>query len=129
MTNLPEELRYSEDHEWAVADGTDSAVIRIGITAYAAEQLGDIVYVDLPEVGQETTAGEACGELESTKNVSDLVCPVSGVVTAVNEALVDNSALVNTEPYGAGWLIEVRASDPDPLARLLDAAAYAALTA
>lgn len=129
MSNLPEILRYSEDHEWALADDTDGAVIRIGVTAYAAEQLGDIVYAELPEVGQETTAGEACGELESTKHVSDLICPVSGVVTAVNDAVVTDSAVINTDPYGQGWLIEVRATDSDPLAGLMDAAAYAAHTA
>ena len=129
MFDLPTELRYSEDHEWAIADSADPAVIRIGITEYAASQLGDIVYVDLPEVGQDTTAGEACGELESTKSVSDLICPVSGVVTAVNDAVVNDSALVNTDPYGGGWLIEVRTTDADPLAGLLDAAAYDAHTA
>ncbi|HIT74565.1 MAG TPA: glycine cleavage system protein GcvH [Candidatus Avipropionibacterium avicola] len=126
MSTLPENLRYSEDHEWVETRGDD--LVRIGITAYAAEQLGDIVYVDLPEEGQATTAGEACGELESTKNVSELICPVAGVVTAVNPAVADDPGLVNTDPYGEGWLVEIRATDGAAGEHLMDAAAYAAHT-
>ncbi|HTI21186.1 MAG TPA: glycine cleavage system protein GcvH [Kutzneria sp.] len=122
MSTIPDHLRYSAEHEWvAVSDG----IARIGITEYAAEQLGDIVYAELPGEGDSVTAGEPCGELESTKSVSDLFSPVSGEVVAVNEAVKDSPETVNSDPYGEGWLFTVRVDgDPDDL---LDSDAYAAL--
>lgn len=123
MADHPDDRSYTEEHEWLLA--TDAGVHRVGITDYAAEQLGDIVYVSLPEVGQDIARGEACGELESTKSVSDLFAPVSGVVKAVNDAVVDDPSLVNANPYGDGWLFEVELSDPGELDQLLDATGYA----
>jgi len=120
--SLPEQLRYTEEHEW-IEDRGD--VVRIGVTPYAAEALGDIVYVQLPEVGEQVSAGDACGELESTKSVSDLYAPVTGEVTAVNQAVVDDPAVVNGDPFGEGWLLEVRA---DSTGAVLTAEEYAALT-
>jgi glycine cleavage system H protein len=122
MSTIPDHLRYSAEHEWvAVSDG----VARIGITEYAAEQLGDIVYAELPNEGDAVTAGEPCGELESTKSVSDLFSPVSGEVVAVNAAIKDSPETVNSDPYGDGWLFSVQVDgDPDDL---LDSDAYAAL--
>lgn len=122
MTNIPQDLRYSREHEWA-RTGSDG-VVTVGVTAFAAESLGDVVFVDLPEVGSTVTAGEVCGEIESTKSVSELYAPVTGEVVEVNESVVDSPESVNADPYGAGWLFTVRAeSVPD----LLDADAYAAL--
>lgn len=121
--NYPEDLKYTPEHEW-VREGNESTV-RIGITDYATEQLGDIVFVSLPEVGETVTAGDTCGELESTKSVSDLFAPVSGVVTGVNEVLDGTPELVNSEPYGDGWLFEVQIGDDEDLDALLDADAYA----
>jgi glycine cleavage system H protein len=115
-------LHYSEEHEW-VAREDGSNVVAVGISAVAADALGDIVYVELPEVGSSVTAGETCGEVESTKSVSDLYAPVSGEVTEVNPALIDDPALINTDPYGAGWLFKVAASSDGPL---LSAEEYAA---
>lgn len=124
--NVPDELRYSQEHEWArVVDGTR---VRIGITDFAQDALGDVVYVDLPASGSSVSAAEAVGELESTKSVSEMYAPVSGTVVAVNEALADNPQLLNDDPYGEGWLIEIEASDPAELEALLDAAAYRSLT-
>lgn len=124
--NVPDELRYSQEHEWArVVDGTR---VRIGITDFAQDALGDVVYVDLPASGSSVSAAEAVGELESTKSVSEMYAPVSGTVVAVNEALADNPQLLNDDPYGEGWLIEIEASDPAELDALLDAAAYRSLT-
>jgi glycine cleavage system H protein len=124
--NVPDELRYSQEHEWArVVDGTR---VRIGITDFAQDALGDVVYVDLPASGSTVSAAEAVGELESTKSVSEMYAPVSGTVVAVNEALADNPQLLNDDPYGEGWLIEIEASDPAELEALLDAAAYRSLT-
>ena len=120
----PEQLRYSKEHEWlsAVEDG----VATVGITEHAAHALGDVVFVQLPEEGQEVTAGEPCGELESTKSVSDLYSPVTGTVAAVNQDVVDDPALVNSGPFEAGWLFRVRVTE-EP-ADLLDAAQYTAFT-
>ncbi len=120
--NNPEQLRYSKEHEWlsAVEDG----VATVGITEHAAHALGDVVYVQLPEEGQRVTAGEACGELESTKSVSDLYSPVSGTVVANNQDVVDDPALVNSAPFEAGWLFRVRVSE-EP-ADLLTAEQYTA---
>ncbi|MFC4947832.1 glycine cleavage system protein GcvH [Pseudonocardia sp. GCM10023141] len=125
---IPEELRYTEAHEWVreLADG----VVRIGITDHAQSQLGDVVFVQLPAVGDAVTAGAAVGEVESTKSVSDLYAPVAGSVVAVNEALQDNPELINTGPYEAGWMIEIKLADgaEGAVADLLDAAAYRELT-
>jgi glycine cleavage system H protein len=125
--NVPEELRYSAEHEWArrLEDGSR---VRVGITDYAQDALGDVVYVDLPEIGATVAASESVGELESTKSVSEMYAPVSGTVVAVNEALVDNPALLNEDPYGDGWLCEIEMSNPADLDAMLTAAAYLALT-
>lgn len=124
MTDLeyPEDLRYTTDHEW-VRQG-DAGVVRVGITAFAQDALGDVVYVSLPTVGDTVAAGGACGEVESTKSVSDLYAPLAGEVTAVNEGLEASPELVNTDPYGDGWLFEVTPSDPSVVDGLLDAEAY-----
>lgn len=122
MSN-PTELKYTAEHEWLAVDG-DTA--RVGVTAFAADALGDVVYVDLPAVGDTVTAGEACGELESTKSVSDLYAPVTGEVVAVNEAVDADPSLVNSDPFGEGWLFVVRFATAGAL---LDAAAYDALVA
>jgi glycine cleavage system H protein len=124
---IPDDLRYTDAHEW-VRDGGDG-VVRIGITDYAQAQLGDVVYVDLPAVGDTVTAGTSCGEVESTKSVSELYAPVSGEVVGVNDALEGSAELVNSDPYGEGWMIEVRAAAAAPLDGLLDAARYRELTA
>ena len=113
MSKVVAELKYSAEHEWVASDGAGPA--GIGISAVAADALGDIVYVDLPEVGATVTAGETCGEVESTKSVSDLYSPVTGEVTEVNSAVVDDPALINNDPYGAGWLFKVAAESDGPL--------------
>ena len=118
----PETLRYTADHEWV--DELDGGTVRIGITSYAQNALGDVVYVSLPGVGDTVTAGETCGEVESTKSVSDLYAPLSGEVTAVNSALDGAPELVNTAPYTEGWMYELRPSDAEGLGGLLDAASY-----
>ncbi|MGI8457461.1 MAG: glycine cleavage system protein GcvH [Propionibacteriaceae bacterium] len=123
MTDFPEDLKYSVDHEW-VREGNESTV-RVGVTDYAAEQLGDIVFVSLPTVGDTVAAGDACGELESTKSVSDVLCPVDGVISAVNESLTDTPELVGTDPYGDGWLFEIELAADADLDALLDADGYA----
>ena len=126
MPTFPEDLKYSTEHEW-VRTG-NSSTVRVGITDYAAEQLGDIVYVSLPEVGATVAAGDACGELDSTKSVSDVFAPVSGVVSAVNQSLDGAPELLNTDPYGDGWLFEVEVESDNELDDLLDADGYAELT-
>ncbi|WP_028921063.1 glycine cleavage system protein GcvH [Pseudonocardia acaciae] len=125
---IPEELRYTEEHEWVGTAGEDT--VRVGVTDYAQKQLGDVVFVQLPEVGQRAEAGTALGEVESTKSVSDLFAPVTGEVVAVNEALTETPELVNSEPYGAGWMFEIRPDQPidESLGGLLDASAYRSLT-
>ena len=128
---IPEDLRYTDAHEWVRVTGDDAAqVVRVGITDYAQRQLGDVVFVQLPEVGERTVAGVAVGEVESTKSVSDLFAPVSGEVTTVNQALDDQPELVNSEPYGGGWIFELRLDEPveEVLEGLLDASAYGSLT-
>ena len=120
---IPEDLYYSEEHEWV---RLDDDVATIGITDYAQEQLGDIVYVHLPEVGEAVEAGTAMGELESTKSVSDLFAPVSGTVAARNEALDANPELCNSDPYGEGWILEIEASDSSASEGLMSAADYEA---
>ncbi len=120
---IPEDRRYTAEHEWAQPTGSGS-VLRIGITAYAQENLGDIVYVSLPEVGQSVQAGQSFGEVESTKSVSDLYAPVTGTVTACNDALSANPELVNADPFGDGWVVEIEAIDAGAVEQLLDASAY-----
>ena len=118
----PDDVLYTAEHEW-VRD-IDADTVRVGITDYAQDSLGDIVYVQLPAVGDEVTAGAAMGELESTKSVSDLFAPVNGTVTAVNEALADQPDLVNSDPYGEGWLLDIEVEDAAEVAALMDAEAY-----
>jgi glycine cleavage system H protein len=121
---IPEELHYTAEHEWARPAGTD--LVRIGITDYAQNQLGDVVFVELPDVGTTVRAGEAFGEVESTKSRSDLIAPVTGQVAAVNTELTDRPELVNTDPYGIGWMLELRVEGraEESVAGLLDAAGY-----
>jgi glycine cleavage system H protein len=125
---IPEDLRYSEQHEWVRERG--DGVVRIGITDHAQRQLGDVVYVDLPDVGAAVAAGAAVGEVESTKSVAEIYVPVSGEVVAVNGDLEENPALVNSDPYDAGWMIEIRLAEgaAEQAAALLDAGAYRELT-
>lgn len=120
----PDNLKYAESHEWASL-GDDNSV-RMGISDFAQDALGDVVYVELPEVGAEVTAGEPCSEVESTKSVSDVNAPVTGTVTAVNEALESNPELVNSDPYGEGWFAIITASDVAELDTLLTGAQYRA---
>ena len=122
----PDDLKYTTEHEWIRQPGESTGSVRIGITHYAQEALGDIVYVSLPEVGETVEAGTACGELESTKSVSDVYAPVTGEVVARNESLDATPELVNSDPYAGGWLFEIVPSDPAELDGLLDAAAYQA---
>ncbi|GAA2019748.1 glycine cleavage system protein GcvH [Nakamurella flavida] len=124
---IPEDLRYSSDHEWVrtTGDEADTVTVRIGITDYAQNSLGDIVFVQVPEPGTTVEPGESIGEVESTKSVSDLFSPVSGTVVARNEVLDSTPELVNSDPYGDGWMIEVQLTDPSALDDLLDAAGYA----
>lgn len=123
MSDYPQDLRYSTDHEWVRMDGETA---RVGITAYAQEALGDIVFVSLPAVGSPVSSGVECGEIESTKSVSALVCPVDGVVSAANGELDSAPELVNSDPYGAGWMIEVTVAGEQALEGLLTAEEYAA---
>ena len=127
MSATPGQLKYTAEHEWVSSPGADGS-IRFGITDFAQDALGDIVYVSLPEAGTELVAGQTCGEVESTKSVSDVYAPVSGVVVGRNAALDSNPELVNSDPYGEGWMVEVTPSDPAALDALLDAAGYTAIT-
>jgi glycine cleavage system H protein len=120
---IPADLAYTSSHEWVAVDGD---IATVGVTGYAAAALGDIVFIEAPAPGSAVTAGEPCGEVESTKSVSDLCAPVTGEVTEVNAALADEPVLVNSDPYGGGWIFRVRVDSPTD--GLLDAAAYAALT-
>ncbi|MER7556071.1 glycine cleavage system protein GcvH [Nocardioides sp. NPDC126508] len=122
----PEDLKYTSEHEWLRSPGEAEGSVRIGITDYAQDALGDIVYVSMPALGDTIKAGESCGELESTKSVSDIYAPISGEVVAVNASLDATPELVNDDPYGGGWLFEVTPADPTELESLLDAAAYEA---
>jgi glycine cleavage system H protein len=122
---IPDELRYTAEHEW-VAPGAPA--VKVGITDYAQDALGDIVYVQLPDPGSGVQAGESLGEVESTKSVSEIYAPVSGTVTARNDRLTAEPELINTDPYGDGWLLEIEPAEPGVLDSLLDAAAYRALT-
>ena len=121
----PEDRRYTAEHEW-VAESASGSGVRVGITHFAQDSLGDIVFVQLPEAGTEVTAGEPLGEVESTKSVSEIYAPVSGKVVARNEDLDNDPSVVNTDPYGAGWLFEVVPATPGDIDGLLDAAAYEA---
>jgi glycine cleavage system H protein len=124
--NIPDDLRYSDEHEWVRAEGGQA---RVGITDYAQDALGDIVYVDLPVVGTEVVVGGKLGEVESTKSVSEIYAPVAGTITAVNDALPDSPERINQDPYGEGWICELELADGAGLEALLDAAAYGDLTA
>jgi glycine cleavage system H protein len=121
----PEDLHYTKDHEWVRTEG-DGETLRVGVTDYAQDALGDIVFVTLPEAGSHVTEGEACGEIESTKSVSDVFAPVTGTVTERNEALDASPELVNSDPYGEGWMLAIRPDDASAVDGLLDAAAYQA---
>ncbi|GAB3570368.1 glycine cleavage system protein GcvH [Spelaeicoccus albus] len=121
--NYPENLRYTAEHEWV--DVTDSATtVRVGITSFAQDSLGDVVFVDPPQTGEEVTSGTACGEIESTKSVSDIYAPLDGTVSAVNDKLEDNPELVNSDPYGDGWLFELTIADATVVESLLSASDY-----
>jgi glycine cleavage system H protein len=124
--NIPDDLRYSEEHEWVRVDGIRA---RIGITDYAQDALGDIVFIDLPEVGSEVEVGGQLGEVESTKSVSEIYAPLPGTVAAVNDALADAPETINQDPYGEGWICELELASGAEPGGLLDAAAYTELTA
>jgi glycine cleavage system H protein len=126
MSIIPGDLKYTKEHEWVRPEGD---TVRVGITFYAQLQLGDVVYVELPKVGTELGADKAMGVVESVKAASDIYAPVAGTVMEVNAALADHPELVNTDPYGEGWMLVIRPSDPDALAGLLDAAGYETVTA
>ena len=120
----PDDLSYTAEHEWVRSPGDAEGSVRVGITHYAQDALGDIVYVSLPEVGDTVTGGETCGELESTKSVSDIYAPVTGEVVARNDGLDATPELVNSDPYGAGWLFEIAPAEAGATDGLMDAAAY-----
>jgi glycine cleavage system H protein len=120
---FPDALRYSNEHEWVAVDGSSA---RVGISDFAQDALGDVVYVSVPEVGSTVAANSACGEIESTKSVSDVYSPVSGTVAEVNAALADTPELLNQQPYGDGWIFVVEMTDPAEVEGLMDAAAYRA---
>jgi glycine cleavage system H protein len=126
MSDVPNNLRYTAEHEWVRVD-EGSSTVRIGITDYAQQALGDVVYVSLPDVGATVTKGAAIGEIESTKSVSDLYSPLTGTVTARNDSLDAEPAVINSDPYGSGWIIEIEGSDAGDVGDLLDAAAYSSL--
>ena len=124
MSSTPENLQYTKEHEWVLAD---ASTYMMGITDYAQSALGDIVYVQLPKIGESVTAGTVCGEVESTKSVSEIFAPVTGVVSAINESLSNAPELINSDPYGTGWLIKIDITTPPT--ELLTATEYGALTA
>jgi glycine cleavage system H protein len=121
----PSDLRYSSDHEWAKSE---NGTVRVGITDYAQDALGDVVFADLPKVGTSVSVGGVMGEVESTKSVSEIYAPVSGTIAAVNDALTSSPELVNSDPYGAGWICEITMTSSSDYDALLDASAYEALT-
>jgi glycine cleavage system H protein len=123
--NIPPDLRYSSDHEWVRVDGD---VVTIGITEFAQDALGDVVFVEMPEQGTTVAAGDSFSEVESTKSVSDIYAPVSGSIVEVNEALESAPELLNSDPYGDGWICRIQVSDPAQLDDLMDADAYRGLT-
>lgn len=122
---FPDDLGYTSKHEW-VRRGAGN-VIRVGITSYAAKELGDVVFVSLPQVGEEVAADDACAEVESTKDVSGVYTPLAGVITAVNDALTESPETINADPYGEGWLFELEVADPELVGQLLSADAYSEL--
>jgi glycine cleavage system H protein len=123
---IPEDLKYSSEHEWVRVPGETEGAVRVGITDYAQDALGDIVYISLPEVGADVAPGTPVGELESTKSVSDVYAPVAGKVVAVNDTLEGTPELVNSDPYGGGWLFELVPADPSAVEDLMDADSYRA---
>lgn len=125
MSNVPNELKYSKEHEWLRKDADGNYTV--GITEHAQELLGDMVFIDLPEVGATVTAGDDCAVAESVKAASDIYAPISGEIVAVNDVLSDSPERVNSEPYGEGWIFKIKASDEAQVAALLDASAYEAL--
>ena len=127
MSNVPGELHYTKEHEWVKPSAARK--FKVGITDYAQGALGDIVYIQLPKVGDLLTQGKVCGEVESTKSVSEIYAPLSGTVTEINSALDANPEVMNSEPYGAGWIFEVEVSDENQLTTLLSADEYRSLTA
>ncbi|MFM8964757.1 MAG: glycine cleavage system protein GcvH [Actinomycetota bacterium] len=127
MSNVPANLKYTKEHEWV--EEVSPGRFRVGITDYAQGALGDIVYLQMPKVGESIEAGKVCGEVESTKSVSEIYAPISGTVTAVNGDLDSAPETINSEPYGRGWLLEVEASSPNQLSELLSPESYSALTA
>jgi glycine cleavage system H protein len=122
---IPDDLRYTAEHEWV---GPAGPTVKVGITHFAQDALGDIVYVQLPDPGTAVEAGQPFGEVESTKSVSEIYAPLSGTVVAANARLADEPELINTDPYGAGWLVEIEPTDPDKIGQLLDAGGYRELT-
>ena len=122
--SIPQNLKYTKEHEWARVEGK---TVVVGVTAHAQEALGDVVYVELPKLGATVTEGKQFGVIESTKAVSDLYAPLSGKVVKVNDALTGNPSIINTDPYGQGWIVEVEPSDTEQVGKLLDAAAYGEL--
>ena len=123
--NIPAELRYSSDHEWVRVEGTTAT---IGITEYAQDALGDVVFVEMPDAGSAVASGDSFGEVESTKSVSDIYAPVTGAVAEINDALESQPELLNSDPYGAGWICRIEISNPSELDGLMDAEAYRTLT-
>ena len=119
--NIPENLKYSKDHEWVLLTGS---IARVGITDYAQDALGDVVFVQLPATNVKVEAGTSCSEVESTKSVSDIYVPVSGTIVSVNDALTNSPNLVNTDPYGDGWIMEIEVSDLVSVDNLMNAAEY-----
>jgi glycine cleavage system H protein len=122
---IPDELKYSSDHEWAAVENNR---VRVGITDYAQDALGDVVFVDLPKIGTKVTVSQSIGEVESTKSVSEIYSPVSGTVVAVNDALGDSPQSINEDPYGSGWICEIELDDVNGVTGLLDADGYRAIT-
>ncbi len=127
MAEVPDDLKYTAEHEWARVAG-EGGTIRVGVTDYAQQALGDVVYVSLPEVGAQVGQGEALGEIESTKSVSDIYAPVTGTVRARNDQLDGRPELINSDPYGEGWIVEIELADSAQLDSLLDAAGYGSLS-
>jgi glycine cleavage system H protein len=125
MPDVPDDLKYTAEHEWVRTQGS---TVRVGITDYAQEALGDVVYVSLPEVGATVAKGAAVGEVESTKSVSDIYAPLSGTIAARNDKLDETPELINSDPYGEGWILEIELSDEGETADLLDAGAYGTLS-
>ncbi len=123
--NVPEDLRYTKNHEWVGVD--DTGMVSVGVTDFAQDALGDVVYVDLPDLDRSVAAGESFAEIESTKSVNDVYAPVAGTVVAVNDALMDTPELVNADPYGDGWFARIDPGAEPDLSSLMDAAAYRAL--